>query len=724
MRPIFFTILMLGIYIISYGQNTWSKEYDLGQGRKNFVFDIAIIDSVFYTTSEHFCPSNDPLVFPQCNILSKFSINGSLIDEIIYEKSGLAKNSSLITKGNKLYTFQEPDIGSIDTFERVSIYNLDIKETGNRLINFSIDAYTIPHGISLIDDKVYLFGTLINYETNKSEAFFAKLDDSLNVEIINRYPARQLNVEINDLQATPDGNLAFILKHKGPAGPTSNPGYEIYKVDLDGEVIDSFVFNEAFGLNWPFSLTIDHKGNYYFFSDKHPVEGFPPSIGRVNKLNKDMKTLEWSVILPNDSLGREYRIEESLLAQNGNIIVCGSVYDHIESYDAPHTVNSGFMTRFDQEGTIIWHHIYKVPNNEYLPQSEYGRYRQSQLNKIVEMEDGTILAGGNHFYHWTVYDHPDFDDTKETNLLWLIKVDADGCLEGEECDEVIEIDPLNLEDNNFISLDKSWDVIITTGEWPPQPAQCENHYFVNDSVMFDGLFYTPLMVSSSNFNIDGDTFGYFRQEGHRVYRYVTESDRDKVISNIPLGRRLMFDFGLNRGDTTSSFAFENDLVVDSVNTVTYIDGKLRRVIHLSCIEGEWRNKDVWIEGIGSSRRGLYGPSILCGGDDDDWYMYGYQEEGDTLIIDEREIDNCLEVNTNFEEFQDVLIYPNPATSLINIKGINQRDLNYRILNNMGLIVQKGLINESLIIQNLSKGIYFLELENKTGNKKLIKFCKI
>ncbi|MEY5041562.1 MAG: hypothetical protein RLZZ414_1110, partial [Bacteroidota bacterium] len=90
---------------------------------------------------------------------------------------------------------------------------------------------------------------------------------------------------------------------------------------------------------------------------------------------------------------------------------------------------------------------------------------------------------------------------------------------------------------------------------------------------------------------------------------------------------------------------------------------------------------------------------------------------DTLVI------NFLITTVNPVKNTSVKVYPNPATTSINIEfeDFNQLD-NYKVefLNSVGQLIQTININNSLEVidvSNLSKGIYFLQISNPSGNIK-------
>ena len=76
-----------------------------------------------------------------------------------------------------------------------------------------------------------------------------------------------------------------------------------------------------------------------------------------------------------------------------------------------------------------------------------------------------------------------------------------------------------------------------------------------------------------------------------------------------------------------------------------------------------------------------------------------------------------------ESDNDVMIYPNPATDIINVKG---DDIQYvEIYNTVGSrVISKNVIDsESINIANLTSGIYFVRIVDKQGNTSTTKIVK-
>lgn len=71
---------------------------------------------------------------------------------------------------------------------------------------------------------------------------------------------------------------------------------------------------------------------------------------------------------------------------------------------------------------------------------------------------------------------------------------------------------------------------------------------------------------------------------------------------------------------------------------------------------------------------------------------------------------------------DILIYPNPVKSILNVKNISEK-ANYKIYSAAGRLVSSGLIvNNKIDVSALLSGVYVIDIEDKKGNvqKKFIK----
>lgn len=105
-------------------------------------------------------------------------------------------------------------------------------------------------------------------------------------------------------------------------------------------------------------------------------------------------------------------------------------------------------------------------------------------------------------------------------------------------------------------------------------------------------------------------------------------------------------------------------------------------------------------------------------------IYAASNDG-LLIIDT----NCLTLSTSdyIAESNDVTVFPNPSTGILNISMKNSRPFSFQLINSLGQIVlsKTNFLNQTIDISRFSSGVYTLimQIEDKTLNKKILKFNK-
>ncbi len=90
--------------------------------------------------------------------------------------------------------------------------------------------------------------------------------------------------------------------------------------------------------------------------------------------------------------------------------------------------------------------------------------------------------------------------------------------------------------------------------------------------------------------------------------------------------------------------------------------------------------------------------------------------------------SCTGIHSNSIDNQSVLVYPNPANELLNIDcgTLNDKNAKLKIINNLGQEVFQSRITNSqskFNIEELSKGIYFVQIESETKIIVRSKFVK-
>lgn len=257
---------------------------------------------------------------------------------------------------------------------------------------------------------------------------------------------------------------------------------------------------------------------------------------------------------------------------------------------------------------------------------------------------------------------------------------------------------------SLVDTNKVWNVVECVGA-----CGTSTFHFSADTTI--GFYqYKRLM---NNFG-PGTTLGYIIGA-----REDTVAKKVYFINNN--GEYLAYDFSLNQGDTFSQVNanFCNfQLNVDSVDTVTLLNGELRKRLFLS---HNFVYQETWIEGIGSSFGMPYPGVFFCSAD---FYpeLNCFSEDG-ILKYENTNYPNCNYSSISIDEVSfnnNLSINPNPCSihSNLTIK-IKESDLKYFILASAAgeIIMQVVDINKNefmLDLKDLKSGIYFICARDERG----------
>lgn len=248
--------------------------------------------------------------------------------------------------------------------------------------------------------------------------------------------------------------------------------------------------------------------------------------------------------------------------------------------------------------------------------------------------------------------------------------------------------------------------------------QSWNYQYYDDFHMPTGLF-TP-------YSLYGDTT-ISTVNYKKVFRYSSYQgalrENSKIIYFVPdtsSTEYVLYDFNLALGDTIfnplgGSVTNPDTVIVTYVDTVLTSTGYVRQ-LHLDSYA-------KWIEGVGSSSY-LLSPTYflpLSGNDLIECMV------GDSGYIYPGASSYCIISVSNVPAFsKNISIYPNPFhdNSTIKISGFEYLNSDLKIFNVYGkLLKQYSILNSQTTINrdNLSNGIYFYQLTNKSGRTECGKF---
>ena len=197
---------------------------------------------------------------------------------------------------------------------------------------------------------------------------------------------------------------------------------------------------------------------------------------------------------------------------------------------------------------------------------------------------------------------------------------------------------------------------------------------------------------------------------------------------------LLYDFGAMPGDTiTLGYYITHEqlpltMIIDSLSTVE-IDGHQRKVQHITSGDGmiiEF-GKQV-ISGIGSTSFlfptldfSVDGP-LRCYSDNDiGVFLNPFYSGTNWGGVDCEQI---ITTNVNvIVEPNKIKAYPNPANDMVTIMNLHE-PTHYRIFNIFGQVKTIGALdqNHEIKLNNLSNGVYFIEL-NYNNQRKILKLIK-
>lgn len=82
----------------------------------------------------------------------------------------------------------------------------------------------------------------------------------------------------------------------------------------------------------------------------------------------------------------------------------------------------------------------------------------------------------------------------------------------------------------------------------------------------------------------------------------------------------------------------------------------------------------------------------------------------------------LNMALDSESLVNIYVYPNPAQTVLQIKGVNQNSA-IKIFNMLGKLVIDKIYSDYVNIEKLPSGTYFIQFQNENGLEKIVRFVK-
>ena len=276
---------------------------------------------------------------------------------------------------------------------------------------------------------------------------------------------------------------------------------------------------------------------------------------------------------------------------------------------------------------------------------------------------------------------------------------------------------------------KVWNVLDAQETYSPYPIQNFNYqtfsmFFFGDTIINDVLYKKMYSTAkeTTTFPQDWSLHSFMREDENKKIWY-----KDK---NANSAEKLYYDFSLEIGDTVPSeigIPIE-PVIVENITTEIMDNGEERKVFWLSSFAYKPFDsfREYWIEGIGSIV-GLIYP--LHGGVVGGFWNLLCLHENEKLIFFNQDWNTCYKNSLGISTYYDsqINIYPNPAYSTFQIKGIdNFENITVSIYNVYGQCVMQEQQSNSdgiIHIETLIEGVYFVNISSKdniVGKCKLVK----
>ncbi len=241
------------------------------------------------------------------------------------------------------------------------------------------------------------------------------------------------------------------------------------------------------------------------------------------------------------------------------------------------------------------------------------------------------------------------------------------------------------------------------------------------SEVVGGLTYSKIVYSQHPYYNSEEAL--YREQNGRFY----------VIPQDSINEILVYDFNLQVGDLFQTdwgwgITDSIDLIVQSVDTITTLDGVSRKKIELvGGVGGQYNGR--WLEGIGFMDWVFIYPAYvgsLGGG-----YIFICHARTDTIVYpawaDSSDCGLLSSVDGVFKEERNVKLYPNPANKHLQIDLQNMQAKKLEIIDVRGrIILEQKINNQYTIIQlpnDLFGGLYLVKFTKKDDSFFVKKFIK-
>lgn len=392
--------------------NTDESAYQIEPYKGNFLVSYAHINNSYSNLYSGILELDDKANIIRDRRFIDFSNNhNAIVIDTLRSKLFYTGEEYTLTNIPQSYRIYELDYNTLDSMRMVEVID------SNRI-------YPIIYQInSLIHNDQLVVSGQGNTPSNHIMTAYINLDD-MSLDTITHVGEPEhpyTSISATTIYTGRDGSLVHHAKVFGDS-------IAIIKVDANKRITQTIIQIETkcFKVkSRPACLLSDGRSVY----NRCGTDELPEIVFLADSTYDIVDKFEWRKNLPAESPypARQGRKTSKLIeARNGDIIGVGS----IRWSDAP-TPNiisyAPMIFRINNKGELLW---YKVLYNT----SNISSYTIGALYGVTELEDGSIMAVGE------IRSDIDYDVVLQRPVhqpdILIVRVSADGCIDGYECDEI------------------------------------------------------------------------------------------------------------------------------------------------------------------------------------------------------------------------------------------------------------------------------------------------
>ena len=616
MRRTIVYLLSITLSSYCYCQSTYSKKLVLN-GFDNKPRNSVILD-------------DNNLVVPVINVLGNLSTILKINSSGQVSKQILVENQSItgITLFNgRIYGSSVKSTNGIICAALVS-FNTDLQDF---IIETEIcdSLYTaITEGVYKDGNTLYLYGKEILLSTGVSRTTIYGIDIATKaLKTSWKFKDKAAENYCFDFQKNSFGNFVYQnIPSDAFSGSQANIDRRIVEINADGDQLNYISFKDGDKDNN--ALIVLKDGEYLIASEESLFGRFLNPNGFVSKVKQDLTEIDWELKLPTDPHydQRLYRTSDFLQLEDGSVMACGSVFDEIDDVELDHSW-CGFLAKISNDGKLLWLKVYKIP--QFYDKGTYGKLANSFLFNLLKAQNGNFVMTGVTAL---------IDSLNIEKAIWILNVDQNGCIEGEECTDIILLDSINKPylNQNIVTPYTSW--VEKFEDTLTGNIQYTKYQFSKDSFLLGIKYYRQLLFNHDNSENFHNTERYFREENRRIYEIHNGVEYKMYDFLIPIFYDTTELTNPITGISLKYMVFKRDsLLLENSKKAKYMD--------IFCEEnwvgnGTGTKTRKWVEGIGDLN-GFLSVYDICN-TNIKTKMVCFHKAGELLYKDKNEFD-CWQI---------------------------------------------------------------------------------